>query len=49
MKKILYGTTALVAAGVALGGASPAGAAEKITLSVSGYAQYFLLGAVPDN
>jgi outer membrane protein OmpU len=45
MKKTLYGTTALVAAGVAMGGASPAGAAEKITLGVSGYMQYFLLYA----
>jgi len=43
MKKTLYGTTALVAAGVAMSGASPAGAAEKITLGVSGYAQYFLM------
>ena len=43
MKKILYGTTALVAAGVAMGGASPAGAADKIKLGVSGYTQYFLM------
>ncbi len=42
MKKTLYGTTALVAAGVAMSGASPAGAAEKITLDVRGYGQYFL-------
>ena len=45
MKKSLYGTTALIAAGVAMGGACPAVAAEKITLAVSGYAQYFLLYA----
>ena len=45
MKKTLYGTTALVAAGVAMGAASPAGAAEKITLGVSGYMQYFLIYA----
>ena len=49
MKKTLYGTTALVAAGVAMSGASPAGAAEKITLGVSGYAQYFLMYTEQDS
>lgn len=39
MKKILYGTTALVAVGLTAGAAN---AAEKIKIGVSGYAQYFL-------
>jgi outer membrane protein OmpU len=43
MKKTLYGTTALVAAGFAMGAAAPASAAEKIKLGVSGYARYYVM------
>jgi len=47
MKKILFGTTALVAAGMVVGAAS---AAEKMKVGVSGYQQLYLIyGSQSDN
>jgi len=47
MKKILFGTTALVAAGMVVGAAS---AAEKMKVGVSGYQQLYLMyGSQADN
>jgi hypothetical protein len=46
MKKILYASTALVAAGLLTGGATPAQAAsEKIKLSVGGFSKWWVVGS----
>lgn len=46
MRKILLGSTALVAAGMLAGTGSPAQGAEPITLSLGGYYQAWLVGRV---
>ena len=46
MKKLLYGTTALVAAGMVAGGAQ---AADKIKVGVGGYFYGYLVGVSQDD
>ena len=46
MKKVLLGSTALVAASIVAGSVAPAQAAEPITLSLGGYYQAFVVGRI---
>lgn len=48
MKKLLYGTTALVTAGLIAGGAGEAAAAERINIEVHGYMQQWVVGLDQD-